>query len=309
MVNSGGITLTTEIRDSNIQENLTNFSIIPGSKLALTLNAQEFRKTHNTPRRILHTPAQDLKKYHREARQNLVDLVKETSGFELDPDLPTIGIGQGPIDSEYAQHLRYIINTIVQKNEVHFGKFKEGISGMHIIIAGSVQPIDFEAEKRLQMLRNYATATKYLNIRYVPLDTSNASILASGVDAWLVLAPPPKNGHSSMGTLAMRHGVPLWTTYSGVHDGTLLGKFMIGDLEEKLLDNAPEYLKNNQQRARLQNLASSYDVVLRAINHTDEYATKMREALLATLHLTKAQKKPLAQEEQPTGPQIYKQTG
>lgn len=137
---------------------------------------------------------------HREARQDLMGLVAERSGVELDPARPIIG---------YARRM-----TAYKRPELLFTDLERlrAINRRYpfqVVLAGKAHHRDEPGKRHIQnIFRHMRELAPELPVAYIPnYDVSIASLLVPGVDVWLNTPVPPMEASGTSGMKAALNGV------------------------------------------------------------------------------------------------------
>lgn len=145
---------------------------------------------------------------HEAARRDLLSMVRERTGVELDPETFTVG---------FARRM-----TAYKRPELLFSDIArlKSIAGNHplqIVMAGKAHPRDEEGKHAIEAIHGHMRElTGVIRTVYVPnYDMAVAAILVAGVDVWLNTPLPPWEASGTSGMKAALNGVPHLSVLDG----------------------------------------------------------------------------------------------
>ena len=155
-------------------------------------------------------PDSDIWQAHATVKRDLVALVRERTGVELDEDVITIG---------FARRM-----TAYKRPELLFSDLEvvRSLAARHplqIVLAGKAHPRDEPGKQlieRLHAVRDELSRTSSIRVVFVPgYDMAIAKVLIAGVDLWLNTPKPPLEASGTSGMKGSFNGVPSLSVLDG----------------------------------------------------------------------------------------------
>ncbi len=144
-------------------------------------------------------PDDEIYNAHREAKKQLFDYIKETTGEEFDLDVLTIGFARRATAYKRPDLLFYDLERFVRIAE---GK-------LQIVYGGKAHPKDFPGKEIIKKIFNLSKQLKD-KIKIVYLQNYNmnvAKLIVAGVDLWLNTPQRPLEASGTSGMKAAHNGV------------------------------------------------------------------------------------------------------
>jgi starch phosphorylase len=167
-----------------------------------------WRKDNNYLRSACEIPSAALETARAEAKRDLLSIVKERTGVELDENVFTIGFARRAAEYKRADLLFEDPDALAKLA----AKFP-----IQLVFSGKAHPKDFGGKK---LIENVFTAAQALGDRvkivYVPnYDMVLGRAICSGVDIWLNNPVKPLEASGTSGMKAAVNGVPNFSTLDG----------------------------------------------------------------------------------------------
>ena len=216
-----------------------------------------WREDNQSLRYMAYIPVEEIAGAHADAKQRLVDAVKERSGVELDPSLFTIGFARRATAYKRADLL---FRDIDRLNAV-----ADASGNIQIVYAGKAHPRDVRGKEIIASI-NAARDKLSDKIQLVYLENYGielGGLLTSGVDLWLNTPEPPKEASGTSGMKAALNGVPSlsvldgwwiegwvegvtgWSIGDGVHDNESDARDIYDKLEKLIV---PLYYRDGEEQ-------------------------------------------------------------
>jgi starch phosphorylase len=146
---------------------------------------------------------------HQEAKQDLIDLVREKADVTLSPEVLTIGFARRAATYKRADLLFDDLDKLRQLAGRH--------EGLQIVFAGKAHPRD---EMGKELIRRIHHAGRELGVKLPVVylqnyDTGIARTLTAGVDVWLNTPLPPNEASGTSGMKSALNGVPSLSILDG----------------------------------------------------------------------------------------------
>ncbi|MFW6110940.1 MAG: alpha-glucan family phosphorylase [Thermoproteota archaeon] len=184
-----------------------------------TWTCESFRKVYdkylpgwaNEPEllvRVDSIPAEEIWDAHMEAKDDLINFVKQKSGVQLDREFLTLGFARRATQYKRPDLLFSDVNKL---RDIH----KKG--KIQIIFAGKAHPKDWSGKRLIQKIHDYIQQLKD-TIKIVYLENYNlqmAATLIPGVDVWLNTPLPPYEASGTSGMKAAHNGVVNFSVLDG----------------------------------------------------------------------------------------------
>ncbi len=157
----------------------------------------------------LSIPKDEIWNTHQEAKNILIDYIKEKSGSEMDSNTLTIGFARRAASYKRADLVFSDFDRLI--------KIFNDAGKMQFIFAGKAHPQDGMGK---DLIKKIITASKYLEdkIKVIYLenyDIELAKLLVSGVDLWLNTPRKPQEASGTSGMKAAHNGVPSLSILDG----------------------------------------------------------------------------------------------
>lgn len=180
----------------------------PGFATLYDKHIQGWRHEPEQLVRIDQVPEDELWETHQKSKIKLLDLVHQTTGEQLDPDLPTIG---------FARRM-----TAYKRPDLIFSDMErlKSIAKKHpfqLILAGKAHPSDMKGKEIIESIHSHIRELSD-DIKVVYLsgyDMSMSLELVSGVDVWLNTPLRPLEASGTSGMKASFNGVPSLSILDG----------------------------------------------------------------------------------------------
>ena len=208
---------------------------------------------------------------HLENKRELLQLVKRTSGIEMDEETLTIGFAR-----RFATYKR---GNLIFTNESELLRIANEIGGLQLIFSGKAHPADgpgkdvlahvIETGKRI--MERSKGRIKFL---FLPnYDMNLGAALTAGVDIWLNNPLRPHEASGTSGMKAAHNGVPNLSVPDGWWMENRGGGWTIGDKNRSPVDSDPQlYLADSSDLYRsLREIGQAY--------HRPAFLDKMIEEL------------------------------
>lgn len=161
-------------------------------------------------RYIFSIPKNEIFDAHQEAKNNLIDFVKEKTGEELREDILTIGWAR-----RFTLYKRsYLIFMNIEKIK----RIAETVGPMQIIFSGKAAPDDLKGKENLRYVFQVKKMLENSKIKIIFLEDYNITIakkLVSGVDLWLNTPQIPMEASGTSGMKAAFNGIPSLSSLDG----------------------------------------------------------------------------------------------
>ena len=145
---------------------------------------------------------------HRQAKRRLIDVVRETTGVILNPDVPILGFARRMTAYKRPDLL---FTDLARLREISAGQ------PFQILLAGKAHPQD-EGGKRLieQLHARIRALSGAITAVFLPdYDMRLAQLLTAGCDVWLNTPLPPLEASGTSGMKAAVNGVPSLSVLDG----------------------------------------------------------------------------------------------
>ncbi len=147
---------------------------------------------------------------HVDAKRDLVVLVAERTGVELDASVFIIGLARRMTAYKRLALLFSDLEMLRRLAERY---------PLQIVLSGKAHPNDHEGKQlieRLHAYRDKLAATSEIRVAFVPgYDMAIAKVLAAGADVWLNTPKPPFEASGTSGMKASFNGVPSLSVLDG----------------------------------------------------------------------------------------------
>ena len=160
-------------------------------------------------RYALNIPLDEIRSAHADAKQALVDTVRQRTGVALSTTPLTIGFAR--------RATAYKRPTLVFHDAAPLADLASTFGGLQIVFAGKAHPRD-EGGKHLiqEVVRRQRTAEPGVRVVVLPeYDLDLARTIVAGVDLWLNVPLPPLEASGTSGMKAALNGVPSLSVLDG----------------------------------------------------------------------------------------------
>ncbi len=221
--------------------------------------------------RVDEIPHEDIRRAHQQAKQALLDYVKEKNGVDLDPDALTIGFARRMATYKRATLL---FSDLDKLREV-------GRQGpIQLIFAGKAHPANVTGK---QEIRAIYSAMRELEGEVTSVYLENymmdvAALMTAGVDVWLNTPLPPYEASGTSGMKAALNGAINFS----VLDGWWIEGWIEGTTGWAIGPEPGAQVSEPERRTReLQDLYNKleYLIIPTYYHHRDEWATIMRSSI------------------------------
>ncbi len=171
-------------------------------------NLAGWRENNSLLKQSEKIPGEDIWVAHQQAKQRLLNYVKDKAQAGWSPEVFTLGYARR--FTKYKQPL-LLFTDIERLLEV----IEEG-GEMQIVLAGKAHRRDTSGQEALKKI--FEIKEKYPQLKIVFLenyDLNLAKLLVSGVDLWLNTPEPPLEACGTSGMKAAHNGVPQFSTLDG----------------------------------------------------------------------------------------------
>jgi starch phosphorylase len=150
--------------------------------------------------RFDHLPAAGVVKAHRQAKQQLVDRVRDTLGIELDPEQPIIGYARR-MTSYKRPHM--LFSDLERLRAIHHAY------PFQVVMAGKAHPADGPGKETIRRIHQWIRELDGApRVVFLPnYDMGLAQVIVPGCDAWLNTPEPPLEASGTSGMKAAINGV------------------------------------------------------------------------------------------------------
>jgi starch phosphorylase len=153
-------------------------------------------------------PDEEIWRAHAEAKQRLLDLVRERTGAVLAADLPLLGFARRMTAYKRPDLLFFDEAALRALAKRH---------PFQLVVAGKAHPQDHEGKQLIERLHAHqAEFADAIKVVFVPnYDMAIAQVLVAGVDLWLNTPRPPLEASGTSGMKASFNGVPSLSILDG----------------------------------------------------------------------------------------------
>lgn len=216
-------------------------------------------------------PHEDIRHAHRQAKQALVDYVREENGVDLDPEALTIGFARRAAAYKRATLLFSDLDKLREAG-------KQG--AIQLVFAGKAHPADAVGKQEIRevhdALRDLEGEVTGVYLENYTMDV--AGLMTAGVDIWLNTPLPPYEASGTSGMKAALNGVINFSVLDGWWiEGWIEGTtgWAIGPGPDASVSEA------ERRRQEIQDLYSKleYLIIPTYYHRKDEWATIMRSSI------------------------------
>jgi starch phosphorylase len=145
---------------------------------------------------------------HVTAKRQLLDLVRQRTRVELDPDRLTVG---------FARRMTAYKRPYLLFSDLTALRELAGRWPLQIVLAGKAHPRDYDGKTLIKRLRTHAIELAgRISVAFIPgYDMAIAQALVAGVDLWLNTPRPPLEASGTSGMKASFNGVPSLSILDG----------------------------------------------------------------------------------------------
>lgn len=172
-------------------------------------------------------PLEEVIKAHMEAKKELLSVVKQKTGTQLDCEVLTLGFAR--------RATAYKRSNFLLTDPVRLSRIADQIGPLQIIYAGKAHPLDEKGKKNIkELFQTFKKLNSKVRILYLEdYDMELGRLICSGVDLWLNTPEKPREASGTSGMKAALNGVPSFSVLDGWWiDGHVEGVtgWSIGDL-------------------------------------------------------------------------------
>jgi starch phosphorylase len=155
-----------------------------------------------------HLPDEEVWRAKQTAKSDLIDLVTEATGVELDPDVPIIG---------YARRMTAYKRPSLLLNDLERLRSIAKKFPMQFVFAGKAHPADTEGGEVIKLIQSRSsTLAPEIKMAFLPnYNTQSAQLLVAGADVWLNTPRPPLEASGTSGMKAALNGTLNLSTIDG----------------------------------------------------------------------------------------------
>lgn len=155
-----------------------------------------------------HLPDEEVWRAKQTAKSDLIDLVTETTGVAMDPDVPIIG---------YARRMTAYKRPSLVLQDVERLRAIAKRYPVQFVYAGKAHPADTEGGEVIKMMmQRSASLAGDVPMAFLPnYNTQSAQLLVSGADVWLNTPRPPLEASGTSGMKAALNGTLNLSTLDG----------------------------------------------------------------------------------------------
>ena len=165
---------------------------------------------HNSERlsQALKVPDSEIWEAKNSAKEELIDLVEENTGKEMDQDTLTVGFAR--------RMTGYKRPTLIFKDVDALDKLGEKYGGLQLVFGGKAHPNDTQGKELIQKIIQYGEMLEHVDVYFVEnYDINDSLKMLSGCDVWL---NNPVRGQEASGTSGMKaalNGTPQLSVLDG----------------------------------------------------------------------------------------------
>ena len=147
-------------------------------------------------------PAEAVRAAHREAKQRLVDAVKERTGASFRCDALTLGFAR--------RATAYKRPALLFHDVVRLRRLAQAAGGLQVVFAGKAHPRDEPGQALIRAVVEHGAAlAPDVRVVWLPdYDLRLGQLITAGVDVWLNTPRPPEEASGTSGMKAAHNGVP-----------------------------------------------------------------------------------------------------
>ncbi len=155
-----------------------------------------------------HLPDEEVWRAKQTAKSDLIDLVTEATGVELDPEVPIIG---------YARRMTAYKRPSLLLHDLDRLRSIAKKLPMQFVFAGKAHPADTEGGEVIKLIQSRsATLAPEIRMAFLPnYNTQSAQLLVAGADVWLNTPRPPLEASGTSGMKAALNGTLNLSTIDG----------------------------------------------------------------------------------------------
>ncbi len=168
-----------------------------------------WREDNYSLRYALSIPSHEIWGAHQQAKQALLDLVKQQTGVALNPEVLTIGFARRAATYKRAD--------LVFRDLARLKAIVAHAGPLQFVFAGKAHPQDQPGKELIKRIyQAQAALQSVIPMAYLPnYDVAAAKVLTSGVDLWLNTPLPPLEASGTSGMKAALNGVPSLSILDG----------------------------------------------------------------------------------------------
>ena len=182
----------------------------PSFQAAFDKHLPRWRQDNLTLRYAIDIPEEEIATAHAASKRALLATVKERTGFELHPDIFTIGFAR--------RAATYKRSDLLFHDAERLARIARDFGGLQVLYAGKAHPAD---EPGKAMIRHVIELAKQLSsdaLKIVYLENYEwqlGALLTGGVDLWLNTPKRPYEASGTSGMKAALNGVPSLSILDG----------------------------------------------------------------------------------------------
>ena len=182
----------------------------PSFQAAFDKHLPRWRQDNLTLRYAIDIPEEEIAAAHAASKRALLATVKERTGFELHPDIFTIGFAR--------RAATYKRSDLLFHDAERLARIARDFGGLQVLYAGKAHPAD---EPGKAMIRHVIELAKQLSsdaLKIVYLENYEwqlGALLTGGVDLWLNTPKRPYEASGTSGMKAALNGVPSLSILDG----------------------------------------------------------------------------------------------
>ena len=168
-----------------------------------------WRRDSFSLRYALGVPVSAIQEAHREAKAQLVELVRARTRASFEPERFTIGFAR--------RATAYKRPTLLLHDPARLRRLATGHGPLQVVFAGKAHPHDAEGKRLIrEIVDQGAQLAPDVRIAYLPdYDLELARDVVAGVDLWLNTPKPPLEASGTSGMKAAHNGVPSLSILDG----------------------------------------------------------------------------------------------
>lgn len=169
----------------------------------------DWRKDSFSLRYALSLPRDEVWQAHCQAKQQLLDHVRERTGIVMKPEVLTIGFARRATSYKRAD--------LVFRDPSRLRRIARELGPIQFVFAGKAHPSDLEGKREIQRIYQAASnLSDCIPIAYLQnYDMRLGQLMTAGADVWLNTPEPPMEASGTSGMKAALNGVPSLSVLDG----------------------------------------------------------------------------------------------
>ena len=169
----------------------------------------DWRRDSFSLRYALEVPVSAIQEAHREAKAQLVEVVRARTRASFEPERFTIGFAR--------RATAYKRPTLLLRDPDRLRRLAAAHGPLQVVFAGKAHPHDAEGKRLIREIVNHGEQlAPDVRIAYLPdYDLELARDVVAGVDLWLNTPKPPLEASGTSGMKAAHNGVPSLSILDG----------------------------------------------------------------------------------------------